>query len=285
MYALQREPERGHRARFLLGAGAVTLALQGGGLMWAQQLDPPKREVSKAPITFTLANVPPPPPPAPAPAPAPEPPPPQPAATPELPPPAVAEASKPKPKPKPKKLAAKKPKRKKPEPPKPTPPPAAVAKAPKFIAGLSLSSTVAGGSGPKFGVGNTAMGTPDRVAAGDVEPIRGHAPADPERAAAAAAPAQSKRAPVRKPAKLKKKSLPRYPRDARKSGIEGVVVLFLEIDDFGQVVHAEIIKGLGYGLDESALGAARRTLWKPATLDGRPVPSKRRFNVRFTLES
>jgi TonB family protein len=61
-------------------------------------------------------------------------------------------------------------------------------------------------------------------------------------------------------------------------------VLSITINPRGRVEDASVLRGLGAGLDESALTAARNTLWSPATIDGEPVRSTRRFNVRFTLQ-
>lgn len=62
-------------------------------------------------------------------------------------------------------------------------------------------------------------------------------------------------------------------------------MLSITINAAGYVESASVVSGLGHGLDESALRAARETLWAPALLDGQPVRTTRRFNVRFTLQS
>ena len=78
---------------------------------------------------------------------------------------------------------------------------------------------------------------------------------------------------------------PRYPLDARREGVEGVVVLYITIDARGRVADARVVKGIGHGLDEAAEAALRRSLWAPATVGGRAIAAKRRYSVRFTLES
>ncbi|MCB9535504.1 MAG: energy transducer TonB [Myxococcales bacterium] len=78
--------------------------------------------------------------------------------------------------------------------------------------------------------------------------------------------------------------MPDYPAAARKEGIEGTVVLSIVVDTEGRVVRATVVKGLGHGLDQAAVEAAKATLWHPATVGGRPTQSTRRFHVRFTLE-
>jgi protein TonB len=85
------------------------------------------------------------------------------------------------------------------------------------------------------------------------------------------------------PAALQTRVTPHYPPAAKRDGVEGVVVLFITINEKGRVDSARVLRGIGSGLDESALDAARTTTWFPATIDGQPVRSTRRFNVRFSL--
>lgn len=153
--------------------------------------------------------------------------------------------------------------------PRPADPPA---EAPvPLIAGLTLSSTTAAGRGPRFGVGNTQLGTPGARAG------------DPDASSSSSAPLVVGAARVE--ARLLEGAAPDYSSEARREGVEGVVVLALTLDASGHVEQARVIRGLGYGLDEAALRAARETRWAAATLDGAPVRSFRRFTVRFTLRS
>jgi periplasmic protein TonB len=71
---------------------------------------------------------------------------------------------------------------------------------------------------------------------------------------------------------------PRYPEIARRSCIEGTVILEALIDKRGRVSGASILKGgLPLGLDEVAVSAVREWIFEPAKLAERPV------NVRYTL--
>jgi protein TonB len=74
-----------------------------------------------------------------------------------------------------------------------------------------------------------------------------------------------------------------YTDDARAAGIEGRVRLELSLDDTGAVTSVKVLAGLGHGLDEAAANAARHMSFSPATRDGKPVPSKFVFTMRFEL--
>ncbi len=75
---------------------------------------------------------------------------------------------------------------------------------------------------------------------------------------------------------------PRYPPAARKFGKEATVRLRLLIDERGRVVDSEPIgPPAGFGFDEAAVQAARKTAWSPATRDGTPVEAWVELAVEF----
>jgi periplasmic protein TonB len=78
---------------------------------------------------------------------------------------------------------------------------------------------------------------------------------------------------------------PEFTTEARTAGIDGAVMIELEIDDRGNVVSAKIRKGLGHGLDEASLDAAKRTHFIPATRCGKPVGAPLVIKMRFSLAS
>ncbi|MCB9535505.1 MAG: hypothetical protein H6704_04505 [Myxococcales bacterium] len=131
MYALEHEPERARRPRFLLGAGVVAAALQTGALALAARIEPPSRVAPRVVETVSLTFVAPP-----EPAPAPEP-----ALAPE-PAPAPEPEPEPAPKPKPKPRAKPKPRPKPKAWPKPAPeaPPPAEASAPEPAPGRAAEA-------------------------------------------------------------------------------------------------------------------------------------------------
>lgn len=77
---------------------------------------------------------------------------------------------------------------------------------------------------------------------------------------------------------------PSYPEIARRSRTRGVVVIEAIIDREGNVTDARILRGLPMGLDHEALEAVHQWKFKPALLNGRPVPVVFTLTVNFQLD-
>jgi periplasmic protein TonB len=76
-----------------------------------------------------------------------------------------------------------------------------------------------------------------------------------------------------------------YPEQAKKKGVQGVVVLDLLIDDTGRVRDVALIDGPGFGMNEAAISAVRGFRFHPATSqEGKPVAVRIRYGYRFVLE-
>lgn len=76
---------------------------------------------------------------------------------------------------------------------------------------------------------------------------------------------------------------PTYADRAREANIEGKVRVELTVDESGNVVAARILEGLGYGLDEAALEAAKSSRFEPATRCGKATRTTFVIGIRFTL--
>jgi protein TonB len=74
-----------------------------------------------------------------------------------------------------------------------------------------------------------------------------------------------------------------YTKEGQEAEIEGAVRVQVTVDETGKVVTATVLTGLGYGLDERALAAARETLFEPATLCGTPVVATKVLAFNFEL--
>ena len=64
---------------------------------------------------------------------------------------------------------------------------------------------------------------------------------------------------------------PAYTEAARGAGITGKVRVEITVDAQGAVAGVRLLSGLGYGLDEAALSAARSASFTPATHCGKPT--------------
>jgi TonB family protein len=91
------------------------------------------------------------------------------------------------------------------------------------------------------------------------------------------------RAPAVVAVEVLSKPTPVYTDEARRLKIEGEVVLEVEFCASGAVRILRVVRGLGYGLDESALVAAQRIQFKPATSEGRPVDYRTTVQIVFRL--
>jgi protein TonB len=78
---------------------------------------------------------------------------------------------------------------------------------------------------------------------------------------------------------------PAYPAQARRLRQEGVVVLRLFIGAAGELDRIEVARSSGHRLlDEAAVAAERKSRFRPATVEGRPVPCQAEVPYRFELE-
>lgn len=71
------------------------------------------------------------------------------------------------------------------------------------------------------------------------------------------------------------------PETAKKNGISGKVFIQAYINENGEVVFAEVLKGLGYGCDEAALKAVKVTRFKAGKQGGRYVKVQMSIPVNF----
>jgi TonB family protein len=65
--------------------------------------------------------------------------------------------------------------------------------------------------------------------------------------------------------------------------MEGDVVLEVVFLASGQVQVIRVVSGLGHGLDEAAIQAAKQIHFRPAKRDGLPVDSPARVRIEFRL--
>jgi TonB family protein len=76
---------------------------------------------------------------------------------------------------------------------------------------------------------------------------------------------------------------PEYTERARRAKVKGKVVVETIVDEEGCVVQAKILKRLALGLDQAALDAARRWVFRPAIFEGKPVKVYYTLTVNFAV--
>jgi TonB family protein len=101
--------------------------------------------------------------------------------------------------------------------------------------------------------------------------------------AAKSAPRQADEAPAIQPVVILSKPNPVYTDEARKLGIEGEVLIEVIFRASGQVQTVRVVKGLGHGLDETALRAAEQIRFKPALREGHAVDFPAIAHIVFQL--
>ena len=83
---------------------------------------------------------------------------------------------------------------------------------------------------------------------------------------------------------LLKKSEPTYSPEAQTLQTTGVVHLSVVIETDGTPSSAQLIEGIGFGLDEQAAKAVKEWRFNPGAKDGKSVRVRARVDVDFKLQ-
>lgn len=86
------------------------------------------------------------------------------------------------------------------------------------------------------------------------------------------------------PPKALHKPKPKYPERARNAGKEGLVRLEATIGIDGKAKDIKVKEGIGFGCDEAAIEALKRSRFSPAEKDGKPVAIRIIIPYRFKIE-
>ena len=76
---------------------------------------------------------------------------------------------------------------------------------------------------------------------------------------------------------------PSFSDEARKAKAQGVVMILLVVGKDGLPHDIRVGQSLGMGLDEKAVEAVKQYKFKPATLQGKPVPVEVNIEVNFRI--
>ncbi len=76
-----------------------------------------------------------------------------------------------------------------------------------------------------------------------------------------------------------------YPKDARRAGLEGKVIVNVLISETGKVKETTIIKGMEPSCNQAAIDAIKSTKWQPAKRKGQPLETWVAIPVIFRLKT
>jgi periplasmic protein TonB len=76
---------------------------------------------------------------------------------------------------------------------------------------------------------------------------------------------------------------PEFSEKARKAKLQGVVMLYGEVDTNGRLRNIRVTRGLGLGLEEKAIEAVKQWRFRPGTRNGKPVAAAAAIEVNFHL--
>lgn len=82
----------------------------------------------------------------------------------------------------------------------------------------------------------------------------------------------------------KYKVKPDYPKNAKQAEKEGTVILQATIDANGMPQNIVALTNLGFGLEEAAIAALKKTTFRPATKAGKPVSLQVEIPFEFKLD-
>ena len=85
------------------------------------------------------------------------------------------------------------------------------------------------------------------------------------------------------PVEITFKPNPAYTPEARSLKLEGEVLLEVSFSANGTLQVNRVVRGLGHGLDENAISAAKQMRFKPALRNGQPVDSTAIVHVMFQM--
>jgi TonB family protein len=132
------------------------------------------------------------------------------------------------------------------------------------------------------GFGDATIGSGLVAAGSGVGSVRDSGFGAIEAAPATARPAHSA-APAETPVQITFKPKPAYTSEAREKRIEGEVLLEILFLADGRVHVLRVMRGLGFGLDESARDAAGQIRFQPGTRAGIPIDTKGTVHIVFAL--
>lgn len=150
-------------------------------------------------------------------------------------------------------------------------------------AGFGTGAAAGQGRGRSGAVVSGGFDAGNGSGGGGAKPSGSVKTADFDAPQATAAPQVARQAPTEIPLEILSKPTPAYTDDARARKIEGEVMLEVEFAAAGEIRVLRVVRGLGHGLDESAIRAVQSIRFKPALRNGQPVDIRTTLNIVFRL--
>ena len=75
----------------------------------------------------------------------------------------------------------------------------------------------------------------------------------------------------------------KYPEEAIENEISGTVYISYDVNDNGEVIRADVIKGIGYGCDDEALRLVKSLKFEKVKNRGQRVKATMKINIHFRL--
>lgn len=85
------------------------------------------------------------------------------------------------------------------------------------------------------------------------------------------------------PLKISGKPRASYTDRARQAQVQGTITLAVVFSSDAKIRHILILKGLGYGLDQEAIKAARNITFEPESENGKPISVVKMVEYSFTI--
>ena len=80
-----------------------------------------------------------------------------------------------------------------------------------------------------------------------------------------------------------RKTKPKYPIDARRAQMEGIVSVEFTVGITGRATNIKVVKPIGFGFDEAAIEAIKKWRFAPAVKKGVQVPVRVKMPITFSL--
>jgi TonB family protein len=132
------------------------------------------------------------------------------------------------------------------------------------------------------GFGN-GIATPTRAPQNNARAVQSGGFADVQPAAPSTKPRELAKQESLLPVEILFKPKPSYTSEARTLRLEGEVLLEVVFGASGKIQVVRVVRGLGHGLDESAIRAAEQIRYKPATRGGAPIDSSATLHIIFQI--